>query len=85
MRDSGDLYVRPSGDTDAMSKAAVAEPEATSDLDKVESWRFNCLLRAGWQLEHAQAIAIMTDVDLHRACEMVVQGCDSELALRILS
>lgn len=77
--------VRPSGDTDRMSKAAVAVAEEHNPLDDVEAWRFHCLLRAGWEIPHAQAIAIMTDVDLHKACAMVQQGCSSELAFSILS
>lgn len=77
--------VRPSRDTDAMSKAAVADAEENSVLDQVEAWRLHSLLRAGWEIPHAQAIAIMTDVDLHKACAMVQQGCSSELAFEILS
>ena len=60
------------------------EPQPLTGSDKVEAWRLECLLRAGWTTEHAEVIAI-SDVDLHKACVMVQQGCSSALAFAILS
>lgn len=77
--------VRPSSDTDTVSKPAVAEPPEQSARDDVEAWRLDCLLRAGWQIPHAEVIAMLQDVDLHKACRMVQCGCPSELAFQILS
>ena len=77
--------VRPSSDTDTVSKPAVAESPEPDVRNDVEAWRLGCLLRAGWKIPHAEAIAMMVDVDLHKACAMVEGGCPSELAFEILS
>lgn len=66
------------------TKEAPAE-EQQRGLSSVEAWRFEQLLRAGWQAEHAEVIAI-SSVDLHKACAMVAeQGCSSQLAFQILA
>lgn len=51
----------------------------------MEAWRLRCLLHAGWELEHAEIIAMLMEIDLHKACLMVRQGCTSKLAYSILS
>jgi hypothetical protein len=79
------MGVRSPDDTDTVGKVAVAEVPPQDSLDKVEAWRLHQLLRAGWELEHAQVIAILTDVDLHVACRIVQQGCSSELAFSIFT
>jgi len=79
------MGVRPSHETEIVSKTAVVEVPPQDSLDQVEAWRLHCLLRAGWKLEHAQVIAILVDVDLHKACRMVQAGCESEMALQILA
>lgn len=63
----------------------TAVEEIIESNNPVEAWRLECLLRAGWDIEHAQVIAV-TDVDLHLACRMVFeQGCTVELAFEILA
>jgi hypothetical protein len=80
------VNVRPSGDTEFVSdtQAAVASPDEHPEFDEVEAWRFKCLLQAGWEMRHAEAIALDQAVDLHKACRMIKQGCSSELAFAIL-
>ncbi len=71
-----------------METAAVepepAEPAATSEAGRVEAWREEELLRAGYDHEAAHLVALRTDIDLHVAVELVRRGCAVELALEIL-
>jgi hypothetical protein len=57
-----------------------AEQEATA----VVEWRFSQLTRSGFAAAEALALAIHSDVDLHRAADLVARGCPPSLALRIL-
>jgi hypothetical protein len=50
---------------------------------KVESWRLHVLLEAGFSLPLAEKLA-HSNADLHRAVEMVRDGCDHETAAKIL-
>ncbi len=54
-----------------------------SERSKVESWRLHVLIEAGYPLSLAERIAV-SDVDLHRAVELVSAGCDHEIAAAIL-
>jgi hypothetical protein len=55
-----------------------------SEQELVESWRAAELERAGYPPAAAAELASRTDVDLHRAVEMLTKGCSPELALSIL-
>ena len=55
----------------------------TSEKAKVESWRLHVLIEAGYPLRIAERIAA-TEVDLHRAVELLGQGCSPETAAEIL-
>ena len=57
--------------------------ERESERAKVESWRLHVLIEAGYPLPLAERIAA-TEVDLHRAVELVTQGCAPETAAEIL-
>ena len=50
---------------------------------KVESWRLHVLMEAGFPLPLAEKIA-HSEADLHRAVELVAQGCDPQTAAEIL-
>jgi hypothetical protein len=50
---------------------------------KVESWRMHVLLEAGYPTHLCERIAA-SDVDLHRAVELVRLGCRPEIAAEIL-
>jgi hypothetical protein len=54
-----------------------------SEADKVEAWRMEQLLIAGYPVLLAVLIAD-SDVDLHRAIEMLKRGCSPQLAYEIL-
>jgi hypothetical protein len=54
-----------------------------SDSDKVASWRLHQLMEAGYPVHLAERLA-QSDADLHRAIELVRQGCDATIAAEIL-
>jgi hypothetical protein len=56
------------------------EREATAVLQ----WRFSQLARSGYGIDEAVTLAAHTDVDLHRAADLVARGCPPSLALQIL-
>ncbi|HVA30843.1 MAG TPA: hypothetical protein VMU58_06205 [Gaiellaceae bacterium] len=62
---------------------AVHEIEET-ELERVERWRAEELMRAGFDPSQASELASRLDVDLHAATELVDRGCSPELALQIL-
>ncbi len=59
---------------------ALDDPEATEVLE----WRVSQLARSGYGIEDAIALAGRTDIDLHRAADLLARGCPPSLALRIL-
>jgi plasmid stabilization system protein ParE len=54
-----------------------------SDRDKVASWRLHQLIEAGYPVHIAERLA-SSDADLHRAVELLRQGCDARIAAEIL-
>ena len=57
--------------------------DPTNERDKVESWRLHVLIEAGFPLPLAERIA-GSEADLHRAVELVEQGCSFQTAAEIL-
>ena len=55
-----------------------------AELERVEAWRAEELERAGYSPEAAAEIAARHDVDLHRAVDLLRQGCPHDVALAIL-
>lgn len=62
----------------------TADLTRPSEQELVERWRAEELERAGFGPADAAAIAARMDVDLHRAVELVKNGCSPELAKQIL-
>jgi hypothetical protein len=54
-----------------------------SERAKVESWRLHVLIEAGYPLPLAERVA-GSEADLHRAVELVRQGCAPQTAAEIL-
>jgi hypothetical protein len=54
-----------------------------SERAKVEGWRLHVLIEAGYPLPLAEKIAA-SEADLHRAVEMLRQGCEPHTAAEIL-
>lgn len=65
-----------------MTAAEVQTPQ--SELTQVERWRADELERAGFDARAAATIAARHDIDLHRATDLISNGCTPELALQIL-
>lgn len=66
-----------------MSMPTVDEYVET-ELERVERWRAEALMRAGYDARAATELAGRQDVDLHRAIQLLESGCSPELALQIL-
>jgi hypothetical protein len=62
----------------------TAEVNIRSELDRVEHWRTQELLRAGYAPEAAAQLAARHDIDLHHAVRLLERGCPAELAVQIL-
>jgi len=58
------------------------EPDR-GESSKVESWRLHVLMEAGYPLPLAERLA-GSEADLHRAVELLGQGCEPETAVEIL-
>jgi hypothetical protein len=56
----------------------------SAELERVEAWRAEELERAGYSREAAAELAARHDVDLHRAIDLLRQGCPHDVALSIL-
>jgi hypothetical protein len=58
----------------------LGEVEAGSILH----WRFDALVRAGYDTGDALVLATHVEVDLHTATDLLVRGCPTDTALHIL-
>jgi hypothetical protein len=54
------------------------------ETEIIHAWRVEALERAGYLPSEATELAVRVDIDLHRAVDLVKQGCPSDLALKIL-
>lgn len=62
---------------------AVDEQRQT-EHDRLEAWRLEQLIRAGYNLHRAEQLAADPTVDLHEAIDLLAAGCPERTALRIL-
>jgi hypothetical protein len=65
-----------------MASASLEQCER-GELDRVQRWRVEELLRAGYALSDALEVAVHTEVVLHWAANLVERGCPSSTAVRI--
>lgn len=63
--------------------AAQLEQVDLVEIDVIRRWRFDELLRAGYDIADAADVALRTDIDLHWAMSLVQRGCPSATAVRI--
>ena len=66
-----------------MAAADVRIWEET-ELERIERWREEELVRAGYGPEVAALLAGSHEVDLHLAVALLERGCSPDLALKIL-
>jgi hypothetical protein len=64
--------------------AAELQLVEETEMDRVESWRAEELVRAGYTPSDAVALAARHDIDLHLAVELLGQGCPIDTAIDIL-
>jgi hypothetical protein len=64
--------------------AAQFETIDETEVEMILRWRFDELVRAGYDVGSALLLASHVEIDLHDASELVRRGCPSETALRIL-
>jgi len=55
-----------------------------NEMERVQHWRAEELVRAGYDPSDAIALAARHDIDLHLAVRLVEHGCPHELAIDIL-
>ncbi len=63
---------------------SAVETYIETELERVERWRTEELIRGGFDVESAALIAAEPSVDLHQAIALIERGCPPELAARIL-
>jgi rRNA processing protein Krr1/Pno1 len=64
--------------------AAEVQIATETEMERVEHWRAEELVRAGFDPSDAIALAARHDIDLHLAVELVRRGCPYETAIDIL-
>jgi hypothetical protein len=64
--------------------AAQFETIDETEVEMILRWRFDELVRAGYDIGSALLLASHVEVDLHDASSLVRRGCPSETALKIL-
>jgi hypothetical protein len=62
----------------------AVEDIVETELERVERWRAEELLRSGYDPHQAAELAAHHDVDIRRAASLLEQGCPADLALQIL-
>jgi hypothetical protein len=67
-----------------MASLDTSEPTTPLEIVRVLDWRFAELVRAGYQPEQAERLAVAVEVDLHAAVSLLDRGCPPALAERIL-
>lgn len=64
--------------------AAELHIATETEEERVQHWRAEELVRAGYEPGDAIALAGRNDIDLHLAVKLIAQGCPYETALDIL-
>jgi hypothetical protein len=70
---------------EVLDMTTAAEQEVLeTELERVERWRAEELMRAGYDPGAAADLAVRLDIDLHTAIDLLERGCPADLAVRIL-
>jgi hypothetical protein len=64
--------------------AAELHIETETEAERVQHWRAEELVRAGYDPGDAISLAARHDIDLHLAVALIEQGCPYETALDVL-
>jgi hypothetical protein len=68
----------------AAMTAAQFELIDESEAEAILRWRFEELVRSGYDIGSALVLASHVEVDLHVATDLAARGCPTDTALRIL-
>jgi hypothetical protein len=79
----GEIRNAESPEYETMTTAEIQVGSET-ELERVEHWRAEELIRAGYAPTDAVALAARHDIDLHSAVGLMTLGCPYELAIEIL-
>ncbi len=63
---------------------SALELQPETETERIERWRYEALVRAGYEPSAARRIAARHEIDLHHAVDLLERGCSAELALAIL-
>jgi hypothetical protein len=63
---------------------AQFETIGETEVEAILRWRFDVLVRSGYDIASALVLASHVEIDLHDASTLVRRGCPSDTALRIL-
>jgi hypothetical protein len=75
--------VAETGEGETMT-AAQFELIDETEVEMILRWRFEELVRAGYDVGSALVLASHVEVDLHDASSLARRGCPPETAVRIL-
>jgi hypothetical protein len=78
------MHQAKKSDREREMTAAQFEAIDETEAEAILRWRFDELVRAGYDIGSALLLASHVEVDLHDASSLVLRGCPSETALRIL-
>ena len=67
-----------------MTTTTETAPLDQTEAERVVRWRFEELVRFGYDFDAALELAVHGEIDLHLACKLVHKGCAPEIARRIL-
>ena len=67
-----------------MPKEEVEEAPKGVEIDSVTGWRYTFLLGLGFEPLDCLEMAVNRNVDIHRASDLLGQGCPVDTAVRIL-
>jgi hypothetical protein len=65
-----------------VNTADVQQRETTEE--EILDWRFEQLLRVGYERRQARVLSQRLEVDLHQAVDLIGRGCPHDVALLIL-
>lgn len=63
----------------------VEEIQICDEAVRILQWRRDELFRGGYPDEWALSLSFSKTVDIHRACDLLRQGCPVSVAVKILS
>jgi hypothetical protein len=64
--------------------ATEFEDLRVDEAAEVRAWRFEALVRSGYESDAAVVLAAKVEVDLHDAVDLIRRGCPPALAAQIL-